>query len=211
MKQERLRLVKKWCDPEAHASCYVSWQSPKWPKRLLVTGNIHRPAMPYMPCQTSFKRVPQFRSRWVCHAVLRLHHHLERSSLELWCGTWYPLCICLSFCDFCLLNVEPIGLVSSSVSQNHRIIVYQCVSIFHHEETNFIRSQTARGCASMRSRTLTEFWDWTKVEQRSTRHMKIAFVAFVRFAQRLYSLVWQQQRSRHSAELGRIQKNNAEI
>ena len=72
----------------------------------------------------------------------------------------------------------------------HRIIVYHSVSIFHHEETNLIRSKQHGAALPCALRTLTEFWDWTKVKQRSTRHMKIACVAFVRFVQRLYSLVW---------------------
>ena len=165
-----------------------------------------------MPCQTSFKRVPQFRSRWVCHAVLRLHHHLERSSLELWCGTWYPLCICLSFCDFCLLNVEPIGLVSSSVSQNHRIIVYQCVSIFHHEETNFIRSQTARGCASMRSPNSHRILglDQGRTEKHQAHENSICGICAV-CAEIIFVGLTNSNEVVTSAELGRIQKNNAEI
>ena len=129
-----------------------------------------------------------------------------------WCGTWYPLCICLSFCDFCLLNVEPIGLVSSSVSQNHRIIVYQCVSIFHHEETNFIRSQTARGCASMRSPNSHRILglDQGRTEKHQAHENSICGICAV-CAEIIFVGLTNSNEVVTSAELGRIQKNNAEI
>jgi hypothetical protein len=124
MKQERLRLVKKWCDP---------WSTCKLLCQLTISEVAQETSCDWQysqTCHAIYAMPNQFQAGSAIQVTLSLPRRAPPASSlgevqsGAWCGTWYPLCICLSFCDFCLLNVEPIGLVSSSVSQNHRIIVY---------------------------------------------------------------------------------------
>ena len=163
-----LRLKLRFCRSDRSFGIHI-WRLPHaprigdWTESMREAGEVESSLVVMRPlhiasCHVSwqslkwlkrllFRHSVCIRWPWVCRAVLSLHH-LERSSLELG---------------------------GRGVLAVHGCTNWTGIQCIHFCSTKRPIFPFTAGGLPYAPRSLTELWDWTKVQKRSTRHKKIAW------------------------------------